>query len=209
VPIANDIDLYASATQHLVTAAGIVVAGAWVLYTFWGQHVIQRANLDLALAETNVKKLDQDAFQQPILSISITVAPATETGDVVAVSAAFGNDGKLALKFQDSSLILRQVYDAAGSAVPRKTVFKVPATTLDESGRPVALPPRILRAGQKRNVVFLTQKLNNGAYFMQISATYWGMDILDGEFMESGGDGIRAVEQACLVIPFSPRLKAP
>ena len=205
----DDVDKYSSALQHVVTALGIIVAGIWVLYTFWGQHVIQKANLDVSLAETNIKKLDQDAFQQPILSISLNTGPTTESGDVIAINSLFRNDGKLALKFQDTELILKQIYNEVGSPVDSKKALRVQGETLDENGALVAFPSRILRAGQERNTVFLIPKLIKGTYFVELRAKYWGINIVDGRFEDSSGDGINAIEQTSIVIPANPRPQAP
>jgi hypothetical protein len=203
----DDFDKYMSGVQHMVTAIGIMVAGGWVLFTFWGQHVIQKANLDVATAETQIKKLEQEAFQQPVLSVTISPGAIAGDSELSSITAQFRNDGKLALRYEDVVLVVKQIYDESGNAQNSGKPITITAQTLNDQNEFTEFSPRVLRSGQERSSAFILPKLSRGVYFVELKVKYSGMDIIDGRFINTAGDAIYAVEQTSISIPLKPVLK--
>jgi hypothetical protein len=194
-------DKLASGIQHVVTAAGIVVGGIWVLYTFWGQHVIQKASLDVAKTELEIRKIEQDSLQQPVLHMTIRTGITSDDGYPISMTALFRNEGKLALSSQDSELSLTQLLDEKGSEAEKVQPIRVKAKILESSGTLSDMPLRVLRAGQERNLAFLIPKLAAGTYFVELRTKYAGMQIINGQFESSSDETIEAIDQTVLRVP--------
>lgn len=205
--IPQDFDAIASGIQHLATAAGIVVGGIWVLYTFWGQRVIQKASLDVARTKVEIGRIEQDAAQQPVLSMVIRPGITIDEGYPISITAVFRNDGKLAMSFEDSKLSLMRVFDEKGSHAGNVQPIKIKALMLESGGALSNMPLRILRAGQERNLAFVLPKLSAGAYFIELRTKYAGMQIIDGHFKPSSDDTIEAIEQTVLMVPTKASLE--
>jgi hypothetical protein len=202
-------DKLTSGIQHTVTTAGIMIGGIWVLYTFWGQHVLQKATLDVAKTQQEIRKIEQDSLQQPVLRITVGPGVTNGEGYPVSVAAIFRNEGKLALNFQNVRLSLVQLLDDKGLKAERGHPIRIHAKVLGNSDSLSDMPSRILRTGQERNVAFILPKLAAGTYFVELLTEYNGMQIVDGKFEPSSDETIDAVEQTVLRIPNKIELKVP
>jgi hypothetical protein len=183
----------ASGFQSIATAIGIVAAGAWALYTFWGQHVLQRANLE-------IQKIEQDSLEQPILRSTISPTGLTDNGYPSAIAVTLKNDGKRALQFEKTTISLVPIPKNGAPQTDKPQLIRLPAKLIDE-GKFSDAPERILRSGQERNLAFVLPKLDAGTYFVELRTIYYGMEIAAGKFKRSKDDEIDAIDQAILSIP--------
>jgi hypothetical protein len=202
-------DSFASGFQHVITALGIVVGGIWVLYTFWGQHVIQKASLDVAKTELEIRKIEQDSLQQPVLHMTIRPGIIRDDGYPISMTALIRNDGKLALSYEDCHILLRQLLDEKGSQADNVQPLRITAAILENNGTFSDMPLRVLRAGQERNLAFVLPKLAAGTYFVELRTEYNGMQIINGQFEPSSDTTIDAVEQTVLKVPEKMGSEAP
>ena len=197
----ENFDKFASELQSIVASAGIVVGGIWVLYTFWGQHIVQRANLDVAKTEKEIKKIEQESLEQPVLRTTIMPAAFNDDGYPASVTARFRNDGKLALSFRDTQLSLMQLADKKDQQAERMQPVRIGAKFMERDGTLSDMPARILRAGQERSLAFVLPELKEGSYFVELRTIYDGLKIVDGNFEPSNDVPIEAVEQTVLSVP--------
>jgi hypothetical protein len=206
----DDLDKYLSALQHFVTVAAILLGGLWALYTFWGQRTLQRANLDVAKSQGEIKssdaqlkKLEQETIQQPILSMAILEGVTTEDGYPVSMIAVVRNDGKLAMDFDHTTLSLKRVLDHKREDVAHPELIQIDATWLVSDGYSERMDHRVLRAGVERRLAFVMPKLAAGTYFIELRSEYGGMQIVKGRFERSSDARIDAIEQSVLRVPKS------
>jgi hypothetical protein len=183
----------ASGIQSIVTATGIVAAGVWALYTFRGQHVLQRANLE-------IQKIEQDSLEQPILRSTISPTGLADNGYPSAIAVTLKNDGKRALQFENTTISLVPIPKNGAPQTDKPQLIRLPAQLIDE-GKFSNAPERILRSGQERNLAFVLPKLDAGTYFVELRTIYRGMEIVDGKFIRSKDDEIDSIDQAVLSIP--------
>jgi hypothetical protein len=200
-------DHYTSAAQHIIAALGIVAAGGWAYYTFRGQRSIQKANLDVSTAQAQIRKLEQDAFQEPVLSTTLTEGTVAENGEVVSLNVRFGNEGTLTTKLRDIYVSIKQIYDQSGN----KNVIQVNPVKIEENGSFADfVEERFIRPGQERNMTFILPELPRGAYFVELRATYSGVVVKDGRFRNAPHTPtIVAIEQLAIVIPSREILRTP
>ncbi|HEV7406939.1 MAG TPA: hypothetical protein VGO01_00510 [Bradyrhizobium sp.] len=203
----EDFDKLTSGLQHAVTTAGIVIGGVWVLYTFWGQHVLQKASLDVTKTQQEIKKIEQDSLVQPVLRIIISPGVTTDDGYPISVTAIFRNEGKRALNFERIKLSIMQLLDEKGLKAEKAHPIRIKAKILESDGTLSDMPARILRTGQERNVAFILPKLAAGTYFVELFAEYDGMDIVNGQFIKSKDETIDAREQTVLRVPIKSDVK--
>ncbi len=203
----DDFDKLTSAIQHVVTTIGIVVGGIWVLVTFWGQHVIQKANLDVAKTEKEIRKIEQDSLEQPVLRTTIITGPATDDGYPASIMVTFRNEGKLALNFQDPELRLMQLTSGKALEAEKGQPIRLGANILEDDGTLSRMPARILRASQERSLAFVLPKLAAGRYFVEVRADYDGLKIIDGKFQPSMDEMITAIDQFVLSVPIKQESK--
>jgi hypothetical protein len=173
-----------------------LVAGAWVLYTFAALGSTNKARAEIA-------ELEQRAVEQPVLGVHIK--PAVFTNDsgrlMVALEVSLQNDGKRALQFRNSGArISRLVAGKTGMSVQGASAH-VPAVIISDSGTTDSMPPRILRAGQARTLVWLMPVATAGTYLIQFDVVYSGMQLVNGSFVPSVDEPIVATEQSILNVP--------
>src|SRR4051812_32861508 len=129
----EDYDKLASAIQHAVTTIGIIIGGAWGLFSFLSQHVVQKATLDAAKTEAEIKKIEQDSLEQPILRTTIRSGNG-ETSYPASIAVTLRNEGKLALKFRDTKLSLLKVPNNAEPQSDHATPIQLGANLLEDDG---------------------------------------------------------------------------
>jgi len=186
-------DTVTSGIQHIVTTIGIIAAGAWALYTFRGQHVAQRAQLE-------IRRIEQDSLEQPILRTTISLSPTIDDSYPSTITVTIKNDGKRALTFFDTTVSLVPIPKHESHQSHRSRTIRVSAQFIGDDGKFVDMPPRILRSGQDRNLVFVLQRLETGLYFVELKTGYSGLRIVDGHFEPADDVPIRAVDQTILCI---------
>src|SRR5690242_14465012 len=95
----------AGGIQSLVTAAGIVIAGIWALYTFADLGSAEKARLDIAYTQQQLSNQQQ----QPVLSVAFKWSKAAAPINAryaVTVGVFLKNDGQMALDFKDTRLMM-------------------------------------------------------------------------------------------------------
>jgi hypothetical protein len=194
-----------SGLQSIVTLLGIVIGGAWVLYTFTAVGTLQKADAEIAA-------LKQSAARQPNLQIDIQAKPAPPSlGGTrwLPVVLKLKNDGNFSLIFTAPVLELSNLPSAGDKPSARAKVQRATAQFLND-GKLEEMPERFLRAGQARTVGFLIEVPAPGRYLLQVRSLYsggelkdgrlvWG-EIKDGKFEASEKASIEAVEQVALEI---------
>lgn len=185
----------AAGIQSIVTTTGLIIAGVWVVYTFWALGATNKARAEIAA-------LEQAAFEQPILQITVTsAAPIAEQAPHkprLDLAIRFENTGKRAVEFEPPKLRARQI--EPGAEEPAAETINVTATVgvLADGGEVQAMPSRVLRAGQVRTMIISAQVARPGSYFVQIETNYHGLKLVDGAFRISNDQMIQALEQALI-----------
>jgi hypothetical protein len=184
----------ASGIQSIATAIGIVAAGGWAMFTFNGQHLIQRANLE-------IQKIEHDSLEQPILRSTISPTGLTDGGYPSAITVTLKNDGKRALQFENTTISLVPIPKNGAPQTDKPQLTRLPGQLIGDEGKFSNAPGRILRSGQDRNLAFILPKLDAGTYFVELRTIYFGMEIVDGKFIRSKDEEIDSIDQAILSIP--------
>jgi hypothetical protein len=180
----------AAGIQSIATSVGILVAGGWALFTFWGLGTAQKAHLDIAESE-------QRLLEQPILSMEIkwdVFGRSDGPNKQVGARVIFKNDGKRGVDVTQISL---RIKSATGTKV-----ITIKPNSIEENGELNEITERLLRPGQSRSMAFITEPLPPGLYLVQARAVYSGFKIEGGAFYKSDDEPIDAVEQ--IVATVSP-----
>jgi hypothetical protein len=198
-PLADNSDRFsklASGIQSIVTATGIIVGGAWVLFTFWDLGVAERSRAEIA-------EIDQRSVEQPVLSVDIKWATFGETVDkkhLVSFTAIFKNVGKRAVEFGDTEA---KIIPLSESGIPNMDAsLNVKPLIFDYNKQKlVDAANRALRSGQARTVAFFLPSFMPGMYFIQLRSTYGGLILKNGNLERSSDQLIEAIEQSIVNVP--------
>jgi hypothetical protein len=189
----------AAAIQSIVTALGIVLGGAWALFSFWALGATARARAEIA-------KFEKDAAQQAVLEMEIqsTKIGATSAAGTrrIAVSAKFKNDGQRALSFCMPDWVIEKIDTDAKPAAIKENAWHGNTRVLEIDQMSVCQEWRVLRAGQTRTIAFFLTVPSPGQYMRQVNSLYAGTDLKIG-LPDPAPDepAIMALEQAALDVP--------
>jgi hypothetical protein len=190
--------------QSIVTILGVIVGGAWVLFTFRHLGATEKARAELA--ELNLKQHETEetlAERQPILAIDLrweTVGVAADDKRFVSLPAKLRNDGKRPLQFQDTEVLISRLSPETGEPAAGVKPLRLNAKMLEDDGTLSEPERRILRSGQTRTVAFLIPSLTPGNYLVQLQAEYEGLALKKGKFRKSTDDPIFAFEQSVVTV---------
>ena len=182
--------------ESIVTLVAIVVAGVWVLYTFWRLGALHKARAEIAA-------LERSAVEEPVLQIDLQVLePASQMPTArhdLSVSAKLRNDGQRTVIVTTPTLLLSRVADT-GERAPVTPTQRLSASLLSDGSSLSEMPARVLRAGQARTVAFFASVPSPGHYMIQFEAIYFGAVLRDGEFHQSEDVPVHAIEQAIAAV---------
>jgi hypothetical protein len=164
----------AAVAQSFVTAAGVIVAGGWVLFTFSDLGVSRKSRAEINQIE---QKLEYEAWtlKQAMVSVDFKWDVFDMTGDgkrLISLRAVARNDGKRAFEIDDNTLRIAPL-DATDS---RPTSFiDIKSQLLGDDGNLTHMPVRIFPSGQARTLAFLVPPLTPGNYLIQLQIIYRDM----------------------------------
>jgi hypothetical protein len=188
----------ATGLQSVITCVAIIVGGVWAYYTF-------RVLGSSTKAQAEIQLLQQQALEQPNLSISISSSYIHEKSKAkytALIIVELKNEGKRAVEYRDAGIELKLVSPQVNAT--NGYTNKLNAVIIDEEGTYQTMPDRILRTGQARRLVFPATSLEPDLYLIQFSITYLGMRLEDGQFKESNDANIQAFEQSFVDISSRP-----
>lgn len=196
---------FAAGLQSIITALGIIIGGAWVLYTFRALGTSEKSRAELAELDLKQRATQEElAERQPNLAIDIqweTLGVATPDKHFVSLHAKLKNDGKRPVEFGIVQVLMSPLSPQSGEPVPGVKPLRITARLLDSDGSFDIPLTRILRSGQTRTIAFMLPTLSPGNYMIQLKTTYGGMLLVDGEFKRSHDDKIDAIEQRVVNVP--------
>jgi hypothetical protein len=190
---AESFSKWTSGIQACVASIGIIVAGTWVVFTFWSLRATSKARAEIA-------DLEQRAVEQPILSIELKpmVLEEVKGQRFISVAATLRNDGKRAVQFESAMLLTTKLGTKAGEMTSDGPVTRTEARFLSEDGTLAASPARLLRAGQARTIAFYVSVAPGATYLVQLHTIYSGLSLDKGDFVPSSDVPIEAFEQAII-----------
>jgi len=205
---AEQFNKFAAGLQSIITTLGIIVGGAWVLFTFQYLSTAEKSRAELAALDLR-QRADQEALaeRQPILAIDLK----WETAGIVAngkrsisLHAKLQNDGKRPVQFRELEVLISRLLPQSGEPDPDVKPLRLGAKLLENDGTLADPPARILRSGQARTIAFLMPALTPGSYVVQLNVIYGGMVLNDGTFQRSSDEEISAIEQHVVNVPAEP-----
>jgi hypothetical protein len=188
----------ADGVQSLVLAIGLIVGAVWTLYTFRHLASAQKASAELTEIERR---------QQPGFAIAIDTKCSTKRLDgayELFISLELRNDGRqnIRLDLSEPSISLAKVRPENGGVAPvlEGNSWSLSPILIETEGLS-RQTERYLRVGDSRHLAFVTLVPSAGTYLLQAQVPYRPVDFKDGEFLESKGPTIRAIEQQIASVP--------
>jgi hypothetical protein len=173
--------------SDLVKLVGLVATGVWAAWTFQKLQKVRAAELEnnQRLVEMRKARIEQDEIrtrllrQQPQLAIQLSIAETPPvigaSKSILCVTVILKNEGEqnLQIAFDDSALTVGRIdFEKSGRQAVRDLHRSSPWYLAPDSDKPQAITDRILRVGQKRQMVFTVPTMEPGAYFVQFQAIY-------------------------------------
>jgi len=196
---------FAAGLQSIITALGLIVGGAWVLFTFRYLGVAAKSRAELAEFDLRQHAAQEElAERQPNLAIDLTWETAGVAADgkrFISMHAKLRNDGKRPVHFHDATALVSWLSPQSGQPDPDAKPLFLDAKILEADGTLSDPAVRVLRSGQTRTIAFLIPALTPGNYIVQLQAVYGGLVLKKGGFEPSTDPQIAAVEQHVVNVP--------
>ena len=193
----EDFSKVGAGVQSFVTAFALAIGGIWVLFTFWKLRSINKARAELA-------ELEQRTLEQPVLNAQLTASVIEQTVSarrLISLTVTLRNDGKRGLRLEDYFAQAAALSIDKDTLASKGPAVKTCASVIGQGKLTTLTGARILRSGQARSMIFLFPAEASGPYLVEFHATYTGMKLVDGVFVDSSDEYIEAIEQLAMNVP--------
>lgn len=207
------------AFKSIVEAVAIAVSGLWIAWTF---HRLQSVKAAEANILNNLRTADKNAAetqeadrrlvsQQPSLDIQFLEVVGysfeeSDGGSFIGLTIELSNLGarNLIVQFDKSSLTLARFELSDVNLRKMSNLYRSGVCYFAGHGPRLAeLPWRILRTGQRRQIVLLAPTPVDGLYLVQFQALYYVLPFDTEEPEEAQGTPIQGMQQRLVRVPLS------
>jgi hypothetical protein len=187
-----DLKNVAAAAQSFAIAIGVIVGGAWTLFTFWSLATMQRAKAELL----ELQRGEEPGFQMSLKSRVI--------GRTIIVELELCNPSKRTVGLDLVSVppitLVNLDFETHGRVVIDGKPIRIEAMTV-ESGKFRKQGTRYLRGGDKRNTVHVCEVPGPGLYMIEAKVAYSEASLKIGDDSEPTQHSVLAIEQGIVEVP--------
>jgi hypothetical protein len=199
--------------SDVIKLSGIVVGGAWTLWTYYKLQTEKRKELEIANSIARLRKSEleietakrQLLREQPQLGIALGVTGVVSNKSyIICVDVTLKNEGDLNLEieFDDAALSVGRITSDVHHRQSVKDLRRSSHWLLPSEGKTAeaVTVPRIFRIGQVRKLVFAVEVGGPGIYLVQFQAMYEEIPFDHDKSRRKSTKPIIAIEQAIHVV---------